>query len=158
MSGKVAKICEFGTAPEQKKEGYTLIGTVVGTDAIAADFFGDVRLVRGPRLSDGAGRYEFGVMVRAPEAPLEQQHACASIAERPVANFVAEVSVTDPDSGLPVELSVYKDNASGGVFAVDNSFLVTLDDDDPVIEPFNGQEVTLIDGPFGAAPDVDVSP
>lgn len=158
MSKSPARICEFGTAPEQKKDGYMLIGTVCGTDAIAGDFFGDVRLVRGAGLTDGPGRYEFWVMVRSPEAVLELQRTPAVAEERPVAHHVAEISVVDPDSGAPVDLSVYKDATSGGLFAVDSSFLITLDDDDPVIEPFNGREVSLIDGPFGVEPTHDLSP
>lgn len=65
------------------------------------------------------------------------------------AYFVCEVTVTDPDTHGKVELSVYKDIASGGMFALDNSYLLTVSDDKPVIEPFNGKQVVLIDGPFG---------
>lgn len=61
------------------------------------------------------------------------------------AHYVTEVNVIDPYTGYPVEISVYKDEASGGMFAVDSSYLLTLSEDDPVIEPFNGDKVQLID-------------
>jgi len=63
------------------------------------------------------------------------------------AEFVKEVSVKDPDSGGWVEMAVFKHNDSGGMFAVDSSYLDQCfdDDTDPVIQdPFNdGQTVTL---------------
>lgn len=52
------------------------------------------------------------------------------------AYFVVEITVTDPDSKLPVELEVYK-HENGGMFAVDSSFLDqvarTDDYDRPII-------------------------
>ena len=65
------------------------------------------------------------------------------------ANYVTEVSVIDPDTKAPVEVSLYKDQVSGGIFGVDSSYLVTLSNEDPVIEPFNGNYVCLIDGAYG---------
>lgn len=62
---------------------------------------------------------------------------------------VQDITVTDPDSQAPVELSIYKDKCSSALFGIDASYLVTLSDDDPVIEPFNGHNVRLIDGPYG---------
>lgn len=67
------------------------------------------------------------------------------------AHYVCEVSVVDPDTNGAVELSIYKDRRSSGLFGVDCSFLETLSDDDPVREPFNGNNVLLIDGPYGAS-------
>lgn len=51
------------------------------------------------------------------------------------AKFVKTITVTDPDSGSPVDLSVYKHNQSGGMFAIDSSYLDQCFDDDnyPVI-------------------------
>lgn len=51
------------------------------------------------------------------------------------AKFVETITVTDPDSGLPVDLSVYKHNQSGGMLAIDSSYLDQCFDDDnyPVI-------------------------
>lgn len=54
------------------------------------------------------------------------------------AKFVTEITVTDPDSQLPVEMEVYK-HENGGMFAVDASYLDQCFDDgkDPVIlDPF----------------------
>ena len=63
------------------------------------------------------------------------------------AEFVSEIIVRDPDTNGRVEMSVFKHNDSGGMFAVDSSYLDQCFDDDtnPVIaDPFNdGQTVTL---------------
>lgn len=58
--------------------------------------------------------------------------------------FVTELTVTDPDYDAPVEIAVYKDKSSGGMFAIDSSYLLSLDDDEPVIEPFNETHVMLV--------------
>jgi hypothetical protein len=53
------------------------------------------------------------------------------------AYFVKEITVTDPDSKMPVELEVYK-HENGGMFAVDSSFLdqvARTDDFDRPIVP-----------------------
>jgi len=65
----VATICGFGTAPEQKEEGYKGIGTINGTDdEVLAQFFSDdVRLVRGGEINNSSS-YEFFVMVKQEEA------------------------------------------------------------------------------------------
>ena len=60
------------------------------------------------------------------------------------AKFIKTVSIYDEDSGAYVDMEVYKDNASGAMFGIDASFVLTLDDDAPVLEPFNGTEVTII--------------
>ena len=57
--------------------------------------------------------------------------------------FIQEVTVTDPDSHLPVEVSIYKDVDSGGLFGVDSSFLET---EEPVYIPFEKGEEADIDG------------
>jgi len=66
------------------------------------------------------------------------------------AHHVAELSVFDPDSNLPVEVSIYKDFSSGAMFGIDSSYLMTLSSEDTVIEPFNGKDVLLLDGPYGS--------
>lgn len=61
------------------------------------------------------------------------------------AKFVDQITVTDPDSKLKVELTVLKHEQSGGMFAVDSSFLdQCFEDDDTVTIPdiFN-EEVSL---------------
>lgn len=55
------------------------------------------------------------------------------------AKFVNNVIVIDPDNGNEVQLDVYK-HQSGGMLAVDTSFIVdNYDDDEPVMiaDPFN---------------------
>ncbi|MHB8977506.1 MAG: hypothetical protein ACYDAI_12615 [Trichloromonadaceae bacterium] len=60
----MAIICEFGTAPAQKEEGFRGIGTASGDDeTVLKQFFGDdVRLVRGGQYESGV--FEFFVMVK----------------------------------------------------------------------------------------------
>ena len=55
------------------------------------------------------------------------------------AEFVKEITVTDPVSGLPVEISIFKHYEGGGMFGVDSSYLEQCFDDevDPIIpDPF----------------------
>jgi hypothetical protein len=54
--------------------------------------------------------------------------------------FIKEITVIDPDTNLPVEISVYKEEA-GGMFAVDSSFLSNTDE--PVLSPFGNGEIEL---------------
>ena len=50
------------------------------------------------------------------------------------ADYVKEVTVTDPDTKLNVGMCVFKHNQSGAMFAIDSSYLNTFDDDsDPII-------------------------
>jgi hypothetical protein len=54
------------------------------------------------------------------------------------AKYTTSITVTDPDSKAPVELSVFK-HENGGMFAIDSSYLdQSFDDDiDPEIpDPF----------------------
>lgn len=53
------------------------------------------------------------------------------------ATYVRDVSVTDPDSGLVVDLEVWKDPESGGMFAIDASFVDQVNE--VVVSPFNSQ-------------------
>lgn len=63
------------------------------------------------------------------------------------AKFVTEITVEDPDIKAPVELIVFKHVQSGGMFAVDSSYLEQcFDDDNDVVipDPLNkGMEVHL---------------
>lgn len=36
---------------------------------------------------------------------------------------IAEVTVTDPESGLPVEVAIFREAASGALFGIDSSFV-----------------------------------
>ena len=61
-----------------------------------------------------------------------------------------KVTVTDPQTGFPVEIEIYK-HQNGGMFGVDSSFIDQVCDDDtyPVIpDPFsnngNVQEVQFV--------------
>jgi hypothetical protein len=51
------------------------------------------------------------------------------------AKFVQEVTVTDPITGGEVQVSIFKDDSSGGMFGVDSSFIEQSfdDDDDDVV-------------------------
>jgi hypothetical protein len=51
------------------------------------------------------------------------------------ATFFTEVKVTDPHSKAPVNVSMFRDEASGGLFGVDSSYFETFEDDAPVIVP-----------------------
>ena len=92
----MATICEFGTAPEQVKDGYRMIGTTTGTQAqVLAKYEGqDVRLVTGALIFGTDDKYEFAVMVRTDSpaatelAELEQRYA-ATVSELVAASVVA---------------------------------------------------------------------
>lgn len=58
--------------------------------------------------------------------------------ELPVANHVIDIAIDDPDTKLPVDVSVYKCAQSKGLFAVDSSFILTLGDNDPIVNPMTG--------------------
>ena len=61
------------------------------------------------------------------------------------AMFVQEVTVIDPDTQSPVQVSIYKDPTSGGMFGIDSSFVeqVLECEDSAVIEPFGNTSVLL---------------
>lgn len=51
------------------------------------------------------------------------------------AKFVKEITVTDPDTKLPVEIDVFK-HEGGSMFAIDASYLdQVFDDDIPIVIP-----------------------
>lgn len=51
--------------------------------------------------------------------------------------FIETITVTDPDSNAPVELEVYKDEQSGGLFALDASYLEQDVVNNEIPSPFN---------------------
>ena len=56
--------------------------------------------------------------------------------ENPVeAVYVQDISVIDPDSGRPVTLELWKDPESGGMFAIDESFVDQVEE--VIVSPFN---------------------
>ncbi len=59
------------------------------------------------------------------------------MSERPSvdARFVTQITVADPDTGHSAEMEVWKDPVSGGLFAVDASFLDQVSETIP--SPFN---------------------
>jgi len=65
------------------------------------------------------------------------------------AKYVNQISVIDPDTKGEVELAVYKHINSGGMFAIDSSFIDQIfDEDEKVIisDPFNkGRKLELIE-------------
>jgi hypothetical protein len=56
------------------------------------------------------------------------------------AKFITCIKVTDPDFGGEVEMEVWKDPTSGGLFAIDSSFLDQVEE--TFQSPFN-PSVTL---------------
>ena len=52
------------------------------------------------------------------------------------AKFVTSVTVIDPDSGGEVNVEIYKDSQSDGMFGIDSSFVEQVfDEDEPVLLP-----------------------
>lgn len=65
---------------------------------------------------------------------------CATVPGMNTARLLGEQPVLDPDSGAPVDIAIFKHSESGGIFAIDASFLGQCfeDEQDPVIQdPFN---------------------
>ena len=56
--------------------------------------------------------------------------------------YIHELCVHDPDTDEPVHIEVWKDNNSGGMFAIDSSFLEQVDD---FYNPFNGEKESIVD-------------
>jgi len=61
------------------------------------------------------------------------------------AKFVKEITVTDPDSGGDVEVELWKDPDTGGIFGVDSSFLDQVRDEVPC--PFDRDAVMVLETP-----------
>lgn len=55
------------------------------------------------------------------------------------AKFITEVTITDPDSKAPIEISIFKDPESGALFGIDSSFLEQVQDEIP--SPFNKNSI-----------------
>ena len=49
--------------------------------------------------------------------------------------FIKEISVIDPDTGNDIEVEIWKDPESGGIFGIDSSFLELVNEEIP--SPFN---------------------
>ena len=60
-----------------------------------------------------------------------------------VAKFVKQVTVVDPDTGLEVEVCMYKDMSTGGIFGIDGSFIVS-EEPETVKSPFADVVLTLV--------------
>ena len=56
--------------------------------------------------------------------------------------FISEITVIDPDSKLPVEVSIFK-LENGGIVGIDSSFLSNTDE--PVYSPYNRNVEVFID-------------
>ena len=50
--------------------------------------------------------------------------------------YIHELCVNDPDTDEPVHIEVWKDNNSGGVFAIEATYLDQIDE---FYNPFNGE-------------------
>lgn len=62
----------------------------------------------------------------------------------PKTKFVAEVKITDPDTGNECYVEIHKDPVSGGMFGVDSTYLDSVTE--YVISPFSTSEnITILD-------------
>ena len=66
---------------------------------------------------------------------------CAGV-KRIEAKYVTEIKADDPDTGGEVAMEVWKDPESGGMFAVDSSFLEQ--DTDEIPSPFNAGTILVL--------------
>ena len=60
------------------------------------------------------------------------------------ADYILTKTINDPDFGGAVDVALYKDRESGAIFGIDCSYILTLSEDDPVNNPFNGDEILLM--------------
>ena len=59
--------------------------------------------------------------------------------------FIEEIVIYDPDTNAPVHVAMYK-HENGGLFGIDSSFVVdALGEDEPAYDPFDGENVLLIE-------------
>ena len=72
---------------------------------------------------------------------MPEKGTCANPVE---AVYVEDVEVTDPDSGHRIDLEVWKDPESGGMFAIDASFVDQVSE--VVVSPFNSHRHLLLSG------------
>ncbi len=68
-----------------------------------------------------------------------------SISDIVKTKYVTSITVQDPDTGEDVELEVHKDPESGGIFAIDASFLDQVTDTLPSL--FNEFTRLVLDKP-----------
>jgi hypothetical protein len=63
----------------------------------------------------------------------------------PVATFISDLTVIDPETGLDVQVSIYKNTVTGAVFGVDTSYVVNEDGDGGVIvkDFISGDDILL---------------
>jgi len=58
--------------------------------------------------------------------------------------LVTTITVTDPETSAPVQVSIYKEETSGGMFGVDSSYL-EQENIFQIQSPFGGHLTQLID-------------
>lgn len=58
-------------------------------------------------------------------------------------HFVKTIVVTDPDTGNPIEVCLYK-HQSGWMFGVDSSHIERMCCEDTVFDPIDGKPVALL--------------
>lgn len=70
----MATICEFGTAPEQAKAGYKMVGVVTGSDEELREKYAgmNIRFVRGAAIYGQPGRWEYAAM--HPQESVQVKH------------------------------------------------------------------------------------
>jgi len=57
--------------------------------------------------------------------------------------YIEEYIVIDPDTGSDVHIEIYKDVESGGLFAIDSSFIEQISHEIP--SPFNSNTALILD-------------
>ncbi|UXH55944.1 hypothetical protein Q1Z72_01410 [Pseudomonas qingdaonensis] len=69
----MATICDFGTAPEQAKAGYKMVGVVTGSDEELLEKYAgmNVRFVRGAAIHGQPGQWEFAAMHPLESVPVK---------------------------------------------------------------------------------------
>ncbi len=63
------------------------------------------------------------------------------------AKFITEIKVTDPDTGNIIEVEIFKEIQSGGIFGVDSSYLLANEEEDETVtlpSLFNDGKVKLL--------------
>ena len=56
----------------------------------------------------------------------------------PQAKHVVDIEIIDMDSNLPVDISIYKCSETNAMFALDSSYILTLSEDEPILNPITG--------------------
>ena len=63
--------------------------------------------------------------------------------------WVANITVTDPETSFPVEIEVRKDLETGAMSGLDCSFLAQMEEQDAVCDPYNpGHLIEIPDDEF----------